>query len=215
MQRRHRRGDEGREDAQRMPARGEATDRAQRAGDQHPVQHQVRADFETAAPEAPRESTDHEERQDHGEPREGRLLLHRFEFRTHRERRGRVFLQVLRHALQVARADDRQHFARTVRGARAFAQARGHVAVAFADHRFVQDGAFVGEFAEAGFEQVALLQLLDFVVADFFIAEQRRDDAATEFRAPPPTQALRCTLEREADIAVDQVHASSLPGSIR
>ena len=34
------------------------------AGEQHPLQHQVRADFEAAAPEAPREAAEHDERED-------------------------------------------------------------------------------------------------------------------------------------------------------
>ena len=47
-----------------MAAGERAADRAERAGDQHPLQQQVGADIEAAAPEAPGEAAEHERGQD-------------------------------------------------------------------------------------------------------------------------------------------------------
>ena len=63
------------------------------------------------------------------------------------------------------------------------AQARGHVAVALGDDGFVELRAVAGEFAEAGLEHVALLELLDFVVRRL---PRRRTAPASR---PPPSLA--------------------------
>src|SRR3546814_11012676 len=74
MQRRERRGDEGAEDAERMPAGDRATQRAEAAGPQYPVQHQVGADVRATVPEAPGETAEHEQRPRAREPRDRGLL---------------------------------------------------------------------------------------------------------------------------------------------
>src|SRR3546814_7436643 len=79
MQRRERRGDEGAEDAERMPAGDRATQRAEAAGPQYPVQHQVGADVRATVPEAPGETAEHEQRQRDREPRDRGLLRQRLQ----------------------------------------------------------------------------------------------------------------------------------------
>ena len=70
--------------------------------------------------------------------------------------------------LQVARADDGQDFARF---AMALAQARSHVTVALGDDRVIEIRAVGGKLAEAGSEDVALLELFDVVVGHFLVYE--------------------------------------------
>ncbi|MNV40935.1 hypothetical protein D3C71_1325560 [compost metagenome] len=100
--------------------------------------------------------------------------------------------------------DHGQHFAlgRVVH----FAQARCHVAVALADDGVVQGRALAGELAEAGFEHIALLELLDLVFAHFLGGEQASAQAHHQLDLAEEAQALRGTPEGQADLAVDQVH---------
>ena len=188
-----------------MSAGERASDRTEAAGQQHPVQHQVGTDIESAAPEAPGEAAEHERGEHDREPRNRGFFLDGFELLANHGRCGVVIAKVLRHALQVACADHRQHFAGTAFCGRRFAQACGHVAIALGDDRVVQRRAVAGEFAEARFEHVALLEFLDLVAADFLVAEQRCDQSAAKLGAPPPAESRRRTLEGDADVAVDQV----------
>src|SRR3546814_19985210 len=62
-----------------MPAGDRATQRAEAAGPQYPVQHQVGADVRATVPEAPGETAEHEPRQRDREPRDRGLLRQRLQ----------------------------------------------------------------------------------------------------------------------------------------
>src|SRR3546814_7054814 len=66
-----------------------------------------------------------------------------------------------------------------------FAQARGHVLVAFGDQGVVQGGAVLRELAEARLQHVALLELLDLGLTDLVVDEQPRQQSADE---PDPAE---------------------------
>ena len=104
----------------------------------------------------------------------------------------------------MTRTDNRQHF--TLLRVVFLAQARGHVAVALADDGLVQCRALAGELAKARLEHVALLELLDLVLAHFFRREQARAQPGNQLQLAEEAQPLRRTTEGQADLAVDQVH---------
>ena len=194
-----------------MPAGDRAAQRAEDAGDQHPLQQQVRADVDATLPEAPGEAADDDGADDELHPRHPGFLLHLFQRFAHLGRRRGVVAQVFGQALEVARADHRQHLARA-RGR--FAQARGHVAVALGDDGLVELGRLARELAEARLQHVALLEPLDLVLADLVARQQAHQQARADLRAPPPAQALHRALEGQADVAVDELQGQATRAGI-
>src|SRR3546814_15769585 len=87
-----------------------------------------------------------------------------------------------------------------------FAQARGHVLVAFGDQGVVQGGTVLRELAEARLQHVALLELLDLGLADLVVDEQPRQQSADEPDPAEKTQPGGDPLEGDTDIPVDPVH---------
>ena len=63
-----------------------------------------------------------------------------------------------------------------------------------------------GKLAEAGFEHVALLELFDLRLADFFLGQQAGGDAADQLQLAPQPKTLGGAAEGQADLTVDQLH---------
>ena len=86
-----------------------------------------------------------------------------------------------------------------------FAQARGHVAIAFGDDRFVERRRLRGEFAEGRLEHVAFLEFFDLGFVDFVVRDHAGDESCADLRASPPAEPAHRAAEGEADIAIDEV----------
>ena len=182
----------------------QAAQAGQAAGIHRPGCQQLGAYAQAAAVEAYADAGRHDRQDAQREPRDVALLRHRLQLGAQRRRCLGVGFQVACQTRQVAGSDHCQHFAlaRVV----FFAQAGGHVAVALADDGFVQRRALACELTEARFQHVALLELLDLVLAHFLGREQAGAEAGNQLQLAEEAQPLRRAAEGQANLAVDQVH---------
>ena len=197
-----------------MSARDGATQRAEQPRRQHPLQQQIRAHIQPAAIEPPSETADDEDGQQQREPGKSLLLRRRLQHCHNAGGRCVVLAQMLRQALQVARADDGEHLRHDAFDPRVqrmhagcvLAQARRHVPVALGDDGLVKLGAVAGELGKGRLEHVAFLELLDLLGAHVLVGEQAGQQSGRQLRTAPPAKTLRRAPERHADIAIDQLH---------
>ena len=190
-----------------MPAGRQAAQRAAGGRDQRPLQHHLAAQLGAALPEAPGETAQQEYRQHDREPRDVAAARKLVQGVQRRLRRVVVAAQVFGQALEVAGADHGQDFPATF-GAD-LAQAVGHELVALGDDRPVQRRAAGGEFAEAGFQEIAFFQALDFFLFHRLVGQQAGAQAGDELGAAPEAQCAEGAAEGDADVAVHQGQAQA------